>query len=60
MGLCYVTEKAFEGILSHRLKVIKALKRLPLDQNSDIKWANIFVMYVTHEQKDIDLRLQKG
>ena len=56
-GLCYVTEKGFCDILNIKDEVQKNLKKYPIGSTTDIEWAKIFVMYITNEPKDIDLRL---
>ena len=60
MGLCFVTEKGFDEILKIKDDVIKSLKQYPTVKTTDIQWATIFVKYITYENKEIDLRLQKG
>ena len=59
-GLCYVTEKGFYDILKIKDEVCKSLKKYPKDSTTDIEWSKIFVMYITNEPRDIDLRIQKG
>ena len=60
IGMCFVNEKCID--YTHQLKeeVIKKIKHFPASKTSDLAWANMFVIYISFQGNDIDLRLQKS
>lgn len=55
--MCFVDEKSLNLTYQLKEKVSKQIKHF---QHGDISWANIFVMYVTDQNNQIDLRIQKA
>ena len=55
--MCFVDEKSLNLTYKLKEKVSKQIKHF---QHGDIRWANMFVMYVTDQNNQIDLRIQKA
>ena len=61
IGMCFVNEKCIDQIQQLKEDVEKKIKHFPSSNDAeDTKWEKMFVVYITLQEKDIDMRLQKG
>lgn len=60
IGMCFVNEKCIDHIQQLKEDVLKKIKDYQSSNNQDTAWTNMFVIYITLQSKDLDLRLQKA
>lgn len=59
IGMSFVNEKCIDQIQQLKEDVEKKIKHYP-SSLSDTKWESMFVTYLTLQNRDIDIRIQKG
>ena len=57
IGMCFVNEKCIDHTQQLKEEVLKKIKHYPTGNNSDTAWANMFVIYITLQSNDLDLRI---
>jgi len=55
IGLCFVSDESFDQIQQMREEILTKIKHFDFDTY----WAKMFVLLITLQENDIDLRLQK-
>lgn len=57
IGMCFVNEKCIDFTQQLKEEVLKKIKHYPSSNTSDTAWANMFVILITFQNYDIDLRI---
>ena len=57
MGMCFVNEKCIDQTKEQKEKILQKIKEYQLSNSSDTAWVNMFVIYITLQSRDLDLRL---